>query len=143
MAKKVVVVSVDQSRTLSLPVGATAIEEGDLLCWNATNVLPMTADTDDATFIGVAGGKCGTGQSGDYIPVYTRCTVKIAADSATYNLGAGLKWSADNQVVADGNANTIGWVFDNGSGTRTTISMLIDTVLLGLAADKRFDTVSA
>lgn len=143
MAKKVVVVSFDKMMIVSLPVASTAIEEGDLLCWDGSGLVPMAAAGDDATFVGCAGGKCGTGDSGTYIPVYTKCMVKIAADSATYNLGAGLKWSADNQVVADGNANTIGWVFDNGSGTRTTVTMLVNVVLLGAKADKLFDTPSA
>jgi len=49
---------------------------------------------------------------------------------AVYALGVGLKFaggaSADGSVVADGGANTVAWVFDADSSSRTKIKVYLD-----------------
>lgn len=143
MAFQPEVIRYEPAYVMSLPVGAVALEQGDLLSFESNAVVLMDLVTEDASFIGISGGKCDTASAGTYIDVYLRCIVDIALVSATYAIGAGVKYSAKNTLVADSDANTIGWIWDFNTATRTRGKVLIDIPALGIPADKLFNTVSA
>jgi len=123
----------------------TAIVLGDML-YNLGNsydykVAPMSAAAHDATFVGIALGSAeATVNNGDPMPVMTRGLIRIGATSAQYLFGAGLKWASVSTLVADGDAETIAWCYDDDISTRTSIIALIDVSKL---AGKQFDAVSA
>ena len=143
MAYQPKVVAWEHQYVLSLPVSTVALEQGDLLSFESNVVVLMDAATEDATFVGVSGGKTDGSNAGDYIDIYTKCLVDIQLASATYALGAGLKYSAKNTLVADGDANTIAHIWDFNTATRTRGKVLIDIPALGIPADKLFHTISA
>lgn len=126
---KNVVTWYNPATVVSFPVGATAVDVGDMVQLSSSLIIPLTAATDDSLMLGIALGKAAAG-SGDYIPVATECLVDIGATSAAYAFGAGLKWASANSLVADGDANTIAWCYDFSSATRTRIKAYFNVRLL-------------
>lgn len=139
--KQPVVVQYDEMMVISLPLGSVALDTGDFIDFDTNACILMNADSEDNQFVGISGGK--RKNTGDMIPVYTRCIIEVDCTSASYALGAGLKYTSKNTVVADSNANTIGWSAYNYTSSVTRIRMYINVAVLGAAADKLFDTVSA
>ena len=103
------------------------LQVGDFLMQDdAGGVEKMAAVTDDSLFIGVCGTLSEDATGPQEILVYTKCVVECPATSAQYYMGAGLKW-ASGEVVADGNANTIAWVFEKNTGaSATSVKVLVD-----------------
>lgn len=123
-------------------VSTTLLEVGDFLS-NETGVVLMDLVTENATFIGISGGKTNTLMTAaDYIPVYLKCIIEVDATSATYAVGAGLKYTSKNALVADSNVDTIAWCWDYDTATRTRIKALIDVPLLSYANGVIFDAAT-
>lgn len=124
----------------------SAIVFGEMLKYGTGGALiPVAANTDDATFMGIAMGECeATVDSGNPIQVMVEGLIKVALSSATYAWGAGLLW-VDNTLTlaADSNANTIAWIYDDNQDTRTSAIVYINVPLLGAVVGKQFDVVSA
>jgi hypothetical protein len=106
-----VVVTIDYDNIVHLPVGAVALETGDLLSYESSAVVLMDAVTEDATFCGVALGNCTTGQAGRLIPVATAGILEIDLTSAAYDFGDDLLWTSSN-TLATAAANTLAWYWD-------------------------------
>ena len=114
-----------------LPVGDINILRGDLTSLESNTIVAMDLVTEDATFAGCAGGQKNAGQSVPaQIVVFASGVVKIDATEAAYEATAGLKYAGDNTVVADGSANTIGFVWRK-KPTTTRIKMYFNVPALG------------
>mgnify|MGYP001285115420 CR=1 FL=1 len=113
----------------------TAIQVGDYLYIDAAHdykVVPMSAATQDATFVGISETEIkATEQDGDPVIVMTRGLIKAKVSSAVYHFGAGLLWVNASTLADDAAANTIAWVYDDSTATRTEITVLIDILKLG------------
>lgn len=140
--KQPVIVRYDPLSVISLPVGSVAVDTGDLVTLESNAIVLMDrANVEEVLFVGICGGK--RGRTGDMLPIYTRCIISIDVTSATYGLGNGLKYTSKNTLVADGDADTIGWAFEDNSSSSSRILVYINVPELGLAADHLWDTVSA
>jgi len=121
---------------LEFPVtSATAIEVGDFVAFDGTDLELVDAVTDDNIFLGVAGGKSLVGST-SRIPVYIQCVCNGAVASSTYAFGDGLKFNATNNNLetdgADGaTEDTIAHVFEYKSGTITDVNFMVDIINLG------------
>lgn len=126
MAQPVIVLYGDACDYFMAPVQAsTVLKKGDLLYGTARYAKKLANVTNDAQFWGVA-DEDSLSTSSTSIRVVRRCILDIAVDSGSYNYGLGLKYSATNQLVDDGGANTIAWTHEAASGTQTRIKVLID-----------------
>lgn len=133
---------------VELPRASTVvIKKGWLLSLESNTIENMNADTEDVTFAGVA---YTNHESGDphNVTVLMKCIVDIDVTSATYVFGVGLKYTAgsatvDYSLVADANANTIAWSQQVASSAVTRLQVRFDVPVLGIPADKLFETVSA
>jgi len=116
---------------IAIPVGtSTNLEKGDLLSYESNAAVLVDAATEDATFIGYAVNQVSSDFSEpDRIVAGLKGIVEYDATSATYGAGAGLKYTSENAVVADGGANTIAWAAEYKTGTR--LATLIDVLALG------------
>ncbi len=124
-------------------VAATLLEVGDFVVED-TGVVLMDAVTEDVALVGISAAKTNTLQAlTTKIPVYMKCIIEVDVTSAAYALGDALKYTSKNTLVADADANTIAWVFDYSTATRTRIQALINVPNLGIVADKTFEKVSA
>ena len=127
----------------------TAIQVGDMLCIDTAHdykVVPMAAATDDALFCGISQTEIkATEQDGDPVVVLIDGLIQIALVSAIYLFGAGVKWYDASTLTADGNANTIGWIFDDNYATRTSGLVRINVLMLSgcPTSAKLFDSASA
>ena len=111
MPKIPIIVHIEPLYTITLPGGTTtAIKVGDLLSWDGTEVVPVSAATDDATFVGVAFGKSAA-TAIKQIPIYTKCIIDIELIAAAYTLGQSLTWSSAD-ILVDGVANTLAWFWE-------------------------------
>lgn len=131
----------DNNYTLDLPCGSVALKPGDLLSWESNAIVKMDLVTEDTTFAGVCGGKCGTTDAGKLLPVYLKCWINIDLTSAVYTLGQGLMWAAANQLVDHGvtPANTIARYWGKTSGTITRGKVFVDVPAIG----KLFEAIAA
>lgn len=141
MSKQTSVVHYDPLYVISLPVGAAALEQGDLLSFESSTVVLFDLAAENVTFVGMGGGKSAA-STGDFIDVYMKCWADMALTSATYALGAGLKYTSKNTLVADGNADTIGWVWDFNTATRTRGKVYFNVPLLSQTSGYLFDIVT-
>ncbi len=115
--------------TLPKKTAADDIQIGDFLMSDGANgVEKMTADTDDATFVGVCAMLSKDADGPQILLIYTQCIVEVPVTSASYNFGAGLKW-VTGALVADGSVNTIAWAWETTS-TVTSLKVLVDVLAL-------------
>ncbi len=135
------IVRYNEHKVISLPAGSIGFDTGDLLSFESNALVLMDAAGEDATFVGVSGGK--RNATGDKIPVYPECWISIDVTSATYGLGAALKYVSKNTLVADGDANTIAWAWEDKTSAVTRLLVYINVPIIGLVADKLFEKVSA
>lgn len=93
--------------------------------WESNTAVNMDAATEDATFLGLAETFHENGDTRDLV-----CGLKLIAEfdcsSATFDVGAGLKYSAGSasvaySLVADGSANTIA----NAWGYQATVTRVV------------------
>jgi hypothetical protein len=109
---------------------ATVIEPGDLLYGSKNKVYAVAAATHDAKFIGIAQEASLATESND-ITVLIGCILDIDVTSASYFVGQGLKYTSDNTLVDDANANTVAWAHENFIGRVTTrLKVLINVPVL-------------
>jgi len=115
-----------------IPVGSsTNLEKGDLLSYESSAAVLVDADTEDATFIGYAVNQVSSDFSEpDRIVAGLKGIVEYDCASAAYDVADGLKYSAENTVVADGGANTIAFAAET-KGTTNRLAVLIDVLALG------------
>ena len=122
---------------IRIPITSTvAMKQGDLINIESNVGLPFSVATDDATLAGIAFGENSTELAASEIVICTLCEVEADVTSATYALGAGLKYSAgsttvDWSFVADGSANTIAWAYREEASAVTSLRILFDVRLLG------------
>ncbi len=113
-------------RVLMLVATATVIKVGDLVYASVGKVYAVAASTADAKFQGIAGESSAASQSNS-ITVHTKCVVDVDVTSASYYVGAGLRWVSTDTLNDDGGANTLAWAHENFVGTVTTrLRVLID-----------------
>lgn len=117
----------DPAFVIDLPVSTVALDVGDFLSWESSALVLMDAVGENATFVGIAMGACVvTVDSGNYIPVATKCIIECDLTSASYVIGAGLLYTSKNTLAAaTSGADQIAWLFDN-DGTLTRANVLID-----------------
>ena len=130
---------------IQLPIiAATALSRGEFGSYETIDsvdqVVAMGAATDDATFCGIniSNHPASTTGNPNEVSIALKCQIEGSVTSASYSLGAGLKWAASKTMVADGDANTIAWSAELGTSV-TSLKILIDV----LALHKVFDAVSA
>ena len=125
-----VILAYDVKDVLRAPITSTAvITKGDLVDVTASGyIYKMDAAGDDATFVGLALDSSATAETTEVAFAY-KCIAEIDALSASYRVGAGLKYSAANSLVDDGGANTICWVAKNTTAA-TRINILVDAPAL-------------
>lgn len=116
---------------LVLPVGAAvAIETGDLISLESNSSTLLDADTDDATFVGFAISQHTANVA---MPATLLVGLKgillFTVTSASYGFGAGLKYTSENTLVADGGANTIAWSGEEAT-TVTSLKTIIDVIAM-------------
>ena len=115
--------------TLAKKTAADDIQIGDLLISDGANgVEKMSADTEDATFVGIAAMMSKDADGPQNILIYNKCIIEMPVTSAAYAFGAGLKWVTAG-MVADGAANTIAWAWET-KGTTTSLKVLVDVPAL-------------
>ena len=109
------------------------LQVGDFLKQDDSGgVEKMAAAADDSLFIGVCGTLSKDADGPTEIIVYTKCVVEVPAESAQYYMGAGLKFNTSGTVEADGNANTICWVYEKDTGaSATSLKAVVDVLKLG------------
>ncbi len=113
--------------TVGLTAASAAVfNAGAQLINSSGTATIITTDSDDATFIGIAGGNSLSGQTAE-IPIHRKCIVNAPLASANYTYGQPLKSDIDSSdiytFVADGGAETIVWFnqVDENSITRGDI----------------------
>lgn len=134
-----------------LPVASsTEIKPGWFISKEGGNAVKLDAATEDATFAGIAKtGHSPNVDNRDRITVSELCVVEVDTVAAAYTRGAGLKLSSGSGdsiiVVADGDANTLCWAFENKTTTASDLRLkvLVDVKRLAQNANKLWDTVSA
>ncbi len=108
----------------------TVLEVGDLLYATTLYAAALAKATYDAKFIGIAAESSLATESND-IDVLLKCILDIDVTSASYSVGEGLKYTSDNTLVDDGDANTIAWVHENKTGAvATRVKVMIDVPVL-------------
>jgi hypothetical protein len=127
-------------QTLEKHTAGDNIEVGDFLKANSSNpykVQHLDQETTDEYFVGVSGTLSADADGPTDILVYTKCIVEVPANSAHYKFSNGLKYdSANGTVAADGDTNTIAWVWEgNTGGSATSVKALVDVVQLGKLFD--------
>ena len=114
------------------PVGSTvALNQGDLVSYEANTTVLMDAATEDATFHGyMINSTISDQDEPDQAVVGMKGIVQYDTTSATYAIGDGLKYTAKKKLVADSNANTIAFAAEYGT-SKTRLDTIIDVVALG------------
>ena len=117
---------------IAAPVAATlALAQGDLVSYESNTTVAVDAAGEDASFLGyMVNATIADQDEPDRAIVGLRGIVEYDATSATYTVGAGLKYTSKNAVVADGGADTIGWAAEYGT-TQTRLDTIIDVIALG------------
>lgn len=108
---------------------ATVFIKGQPVSFESNAAVHMDLVSEDASFVGIAAEAAGTDRT--EVTVLKKCIVEITATSATYALGAGIKYSSggattDYVMVADGGANTLGFVHKDYSSAATRILVEFD-----------------
>ena len=116
-----------------IPVAAaTAVVAGDLISVESSAATVMNGATDDATFGGVATTAHAANENlPTNVVLALQCVAVYDCTSAQHALGAGLKWTSANTLVADGGADTIAWAHKYMIATGTEVDALIDVLRLG------------
>ena len=104
---------------LAIP-SAVVVKVGEFLSWESNAVAVLDLATEDATFIGMALGASASGET-DKIPIATEFIADVTVASATYDLGAELKFSTDGSLEASSSANGVANVIDYYSSAATTV----------------------
>jgi len=114
------------------PVGSTvALNQGDLASYESNTTVLLDAATEDASFLGyMINSTIADQDEPDSAVVGLKGIVQYDSTSATYAIGAGLKYTAKNKVVADGGANTLAHAAEYGT-TKTRLDVIIDVIALG------------
>ena len=131
MAFQPIIKQWDPMAVINLKVGAVALNMGDLCSYETQAVVLMDLVTEDATFCGVAGGRCGTTDAGLYIPIFTKCIVRMNLASATYDFGNTLLYSAKNTLADAATVNSVGSYWDVYGTTLTAGDVYFDIQNLG------------
>jgi len=125
-----------------IPVAtASVIAYGDLVTVESNSLALLDSADDDQYFCGIALGASASGETAT-IPVAMGDVVGEGfMASAAYRFGAGIKYedTSDNgELVADGSANTIGFVVSDNSSSTTSAKIRFNAFELG-----KYFTVSA
>ena len=119
----------------------TVLKKGWLLSLESNAITNFGSATDDATFAGVAYTNHATGDPHD-VTALLKCTLSIDNTSATFDLGAGMKYtsgsaSAIYTLVADSSANTIANAAKIYTSAVTRMDVFINVpALVSLATSK-------
>ncbi len=116
-------------RVRMLVATATVLEAGDLLYGSKGKAYAITKATHDILFAGIAGESSLATESND-ITVYIKCIIDIDVTAASYYVGAELRYTSDNALVAAG-SQALAWAHENIVGsTAARIKVLVDVPLL-------------
>lgn len=136
MAKPTILhLSKDPSDYVRIPRDSTTVVDvGDFISVESSKATLMNAATDDATFAGIAISKHESGNTDDVV-VALDCVIEVDCVSATYTLGAGVKYNAgsatvDYKVEDDAGANTVGWSHRVYSSAVTRMEVRINAPVL-------------
>jgi len=116
---------------IAVPIAsATVITAGMFVSYESGLAVPLDAQAEDATFIGVAEGQSKDGET-DPISVITQGVVECSVTSAAYAIGAGLHFNASSGALEAATANTLAWSWEDTKGASvTTLKVLVDVVKL-------------
>ncbi len=112
--------------SLAIP-SAVVVEPGEWLSWETNAVAIVDLATEDATFIGMALGASANGETAK-IPIATKFIADVTVASATYDLGAELKFSTDGSLLASGGANGVCNVIEYTGAAATTVRAYFDVM---------------
>ena len=121
----------------------TVLKKGWLLSLESNAITNMNLVGEHSTFAGVAYTNHATGDPHD-VTALLKCMLSIDNTSATFDLGAGLKYSAGSastiyKLVADGSADTMANAARIYTSAVTRMDVFIDVpALVGLATSKLF-----
>jgi len=117
---------------IAAPVASTlALAQGDLVSYEANTTVAVDAAAEDASFLGyMVNATIADQDEPDQAIVGLRGIIEYDATSATYTIGAGLKYTSKNAVVADGGSDTIAWSAEYGTA-QTRLDVIIDVIALG------------
>lgn len=116
---------------IAVPVeSATVITAGMFVSYESGYAVPLDAQTEDATFLGVAEGQTKAGETDD-ISVITQGVFQCSVTSAAYTIGQGLHFNASTGALENATANTLAWSWEDTAGVSvTTLKVLVDVVAL-------------
>lgn len=117
---------------------STAFTIGEAISLESNVLTKINASTDNSTFIGLLAGESLSTDT-KAVPVHRVCVVQTTLVSATYTLGASLIWSASNVYVANA-TDTLGWIHDQDTATRTSGIVYINVIMLSNSAGMIYDT---
>lgn len=109
------------------PGSSTVIKAGEFLSWESNAIAIVDDPTDDAYFIGMALGASASGETAK-IPITPAFIADVTVASATYDLGAGLKFGTDGSLESDGGtSDTVAHAWDYYASATTSIRARFDT----------------
>lgn len=117
-------------------LASTLINKGDLVRLESAGIGVFDTAADDSMFVGVSEGKTLTshvaGDTGDYLPICTKCVLEIDLTSANYNWGDSMGWASSNTLEGATTSSNpgIAWYFGRDEDTITRGLVLIDIYLL-------------
>lgn len=114
----------DEHLWLAIP-SAVVIKPGEFVTWESNAVAILNAAADDAYMIGMALGASANGETAK-IPITPAFIADCTVASSTYDLGAGMKFSTDGSLAADGGANTVAHTWDYYASAVTTARLRFD-----------------
>lgn len=117
-------------RTVVNVDSGTVITAGMFVSYESGKGVPLDAQAEDATFIGVAEGQTKAGET-DPISVITQGVVECSVTSAAYTIGQGLHFNASTGALEAATANTLAWSWEDTKGANaTSLKVLVDIVKL-------------
>ncbi len=141
MGYRPVVTSFDPMYTHHFASSEVSIHEGDMLVLESGIATLMDAVTESTDFIGISAGV----ESNSTVPVHLRCLVKINLVEANYSLGDGLKYSARETLVADGDEYSIAHYWGSPNIYQPTANVSFGHVMFDVTTlfNNNWDVISA
>lgn len=111
---------------------STALEPGDFASLESNAIVLMDTVTEDATFAGLVLNRTTSDfAEPDKAVVGQIVLARCDCTSATYSVSAGLKYTSENALVADGSANTIAWSHQYAASAVTRLIAFFNVYALG------------
>jgi hypothetical protein len=118
-----------QDDVLLVISNSVAIAVGDLITYESSTAIKMAAANKDVYFAGIAIQKKVASDGQTTLLVRKNPIAWIDATSASYTIGAKVKWTSANTVVASGGSDEIGTVIGlptAGAATETCSRVKVD-----------------